>query len=98
MKARRQRAGQRFVVRSQLQTSNSDALQLVDEGRCTPDLIFKSAAWQGEHGPAQTGASEGDRRTLLWSRDFEPVGSNPSDLKQQIAYTAGRCCNARAKR
>lgn len=81
-----------FVQLGSLQTSNSDALQLVDEGsNAAPDLIFKIG---GMAGGARAGANlallRGTGGTLLWSREFEPIGDNPSDLKQQIAYTAGQ--------
>ena len=73
-----------------LQASNSEALQLVDEGTGkTPDLIFKVDASE------DSGASKatlllvsGKTRALLWSGDFAQPSGRPSDLKQQLAYSA----------
>ena len=73
-----------------LQSSNSDALQLVEEGTGkTPDLIFKvDASNDGDASKATLLLLSGRNRALLWSGDFEQPSNKPSDLKQQLAYSA----------
>lgn len=73
-----------------LQASNSEALQLVEAatGR-TPDLIFKvDASAEGSASKATLLLLSGPNRAVLWSGDFEQPSDKPSDLKQQLAYSA----------
>jgi tetratricopeptide (TPR) repeat protein len=73
-----------------LQSSNSDALQLVEEGTGkTPDLIFKvDASTEGSASKATLLLLSGRNRAVLWSGDFAQPSDKPSDLKQQLAYSA----------
>ncbi|HEY6048027.1 MAG TPA: hypothetical protein VIV07_03170, partial [Sphingomicrobium sp.] len=71
-----------------LQASNSDALQLVEEGGKTPDLIFKVDANGDVPSKASLLLLSGKNKELLWSGDFDQPSGNPSDLKQQLAYSA----------
>ncbi|NUR45160.1 MAG: TIR domain-containing protein [Sphingomonas sp.] len=73
-----------------LQASNQNALQLVEVGAGkVPDLIFKV------DGSSEAGKSKatllllsGKNRELLWSGDYTQPSDKPSDLKQQLAYSA----------
>jgi tetratricopeptide (TPR) repeat protein len=73
-----------------LQASNSSALQLVEEGAGNrPDLIFKvDASGAGTASKATLLLLSGRNRELLWSGDFDQPSGNPSDLKQQLAFSA----------
>jgi tetratricopeptide (TPR) repeat protein len=73
-----------------LQASNSNALQLVEEGAGkAPDLVFKvDAANDGRALKANLLLLSGKSRELLWSGDFNQPSGNSSDLKQQLAYSA----------
>ena len=73
-----------------LQVSNSDALQLVEQGaEKSPDLIFKvDASNDSDASKATLLLLSGNNRQLLWSGDFDQPSGNPSDLKQQLAYSA----------
>ena len=53
------------------------------------DLIFKTGMGSTQH-EANLMLLHGKDRTILWSKDFKPPSGNPSDLKQQLAYTAAR--------
>ena len=53
------------------------------------DLIFKAGMGSTQH-EANLMLLHGKDRTILWSKDFKPPSGNPSDLKQQLAYTAAR--------
>ena len=79
-----------LVQLGSLQSSNSNALQLVEPGSdARPDLIFKIDRTAGDALPGTNLAlMKGSDGTLLWSRDFQPSGRTQSDLKQQVAYTA----------
>ncbi len=81
-----------------LQASNSDALQLVEEGSGNvPDLIFKvDASGDGPASKATLLLLSGKNRALLWSGDFEDPNNNPSDLKQQLAYSAANVLDCAA--
>jgi tetratricopeptide (TPR) repeat protein len=73
-----------------LQASNSEALQLVEGGGGKiPDLIFKvDASNEGSASKATLLLLSGRNRAVLWSGDFEQPSDKPSDLKQQLAYSA----------
>jgi tetratricopeptide (TPR) repeat protein len=81
-----------------LQASNSSALQLVeqDAGK-TPDLIFKvDGAGDSRTAKATLLLLSGKTRALLWSGDFQQPSNNPSDLKQQLAYSAANVLDCAA--
>jgi tetratricopeptide (TPR) repeat protein len=72
-----------------LQASNSEALQLVEQGGTTPDLIFKvDASSGGDASKASLLLLSGKSHALLWSWDYEQPSNKVSDLKQQLAYSA----------
>ena len=73
-----------------LQSSNAHALQLVEQGgEARPDLIFKIGGnARGQQAGVNLALLRGKGGNLLWSLDFPPAVRNPSDLKQQVAYTA----------
>ena len=73
-----------------LQASNSGALRLVEQGAGkSPDLIFKVDAGDDRRAlKATLLLLSGKNREVLWSGDFEQASNNPSDLKQQLAYSA----------
>ena len=81
-----------MVMLGSLQSVKRNSMTLVEnEGQdaVDADLIFNASA-----GSRQSEANlvllSGKNRTILWSKDFKPPSANPSDLKQQLAYTAAR--------
>jgi tetratricopeptide (TPR) repeat protein len=72
-----------------LQASNSEALQLVEQGGQTPDLVFKVDASNDVGAMKATLLLlSGKSHALLWSGDFDQPSNKISDLKQQLAYSA----------
>jgi tetratricopeptide (TPR) repeat protein len=73
-----------------LQASNSNALQLVDQGSGkSPDLVFKvDASDDAAAAKATLTLLSGKTSALLWSGEFQQPSGNKSDLKQQLAYSA----------
>lgn len=81
-----------LVQLGSLQSTNLDTLVLVESDTgADADLVFKAAAVAGSSEP-RASLSLVDTRsdTLLWSREFVQPGGNPSDLRQQLAYSAGQ--------
>jgi tetratricopeptide (TPR) repeat protein len=72
-----------------LQSAKSGSMTLVDKAAnsAAPDLLFQ--AGQTADGAMLTLLSGADHG-LLWSRNFEQPSGNVSDLKQQLAFTAGK--------
>ena len=81
-----------LVQLGSLQSSNANALQLVDRSTgARPDLTFKIGGSAGGRDPtANLTLVDGDGGALLWSRDFQPPSGKAADLRQQVAYTAAR--------
>lgn len=79
-----------FVQLGSFQSSNANALQLVEQSaEARPDLIFKIGAnVSGQQAGVNLALLRGQGGNLMWSRDFPPAVRSPSDLKQQVAYTA----------
>ena len=81
-----------MVMLGSLQSIKASSMTLVEndgQGAGNADLVFKASA--GSHQPeANLVLLSGKNRTILWSKDFKPPSGNPSDLKQQLAYTAAR--------
>ena len=80
-----------LVKLGSLQSVRGESMRLVESttAAVNADLIFEASA--------NTALSEanlvllaGQDRSILWSKDFKPPSGNPSDLKQQLAYTAAR--------
>lgn len=75
-------------------SANEGVARLVDEARPqSADLRFEVDA--GPDGPEVTGnlVLLDNRRELLWSKDFQAPRSKVTDLKQQLAFTAGKVLN-----
>ena len=76
-----------------LQSVKSGSMTLVNgpAGSSPPDLQFQVAS---AGSPASPSASltlvNGKDHGLMWSDDFDQPSGNASDLKQQLAFTAGR--------
>lgn len=77
-----------FVKLGSLQSSRADSLLLVEPRSGTEaDYAFKIG---GSPGEAKANlVLTGPKGILLWSREFEQPGGNQSDLRQQIAFSAG---------
>ena len=81
-----------------LQGSNFSALQLIEaDSRRTPDLMFKVDASDSNPSKATLLLFSGRQRDLLWSGDFDQPSHNPSDLKQQLAYSAANVLQCAAQ-
>ena len=81
-----------MVMLGRLQSVKSDSMRLVEKGgkdSANADLIFQASA-NNRQSEASLVLLSGSDRTILWSKDFKPPSGNPSDLKQQLAYTAAR--------
>ena len=89
----RQMARDLLVDLGNLQSVKSGSMVLVNgpDGSTSPDLQFQIANTANSSGRSATLALvNGKDHGLLWSSDFEQPSGNASDLKQQIAFTAGR--------
>ncbi|MCL6697944.1 TIR domain-containing protein [Sphingomonas sp. NSE70-1] len=81
-------AGDLFIKLGSLQSTNADALQLVEGSDADPDLSFK-VNQRAVDGQAQaTVALLADDGSLLWSREFDQARRPVADLQQQIAYSS----------
>lgn len=81
-----------LVLLGSLESVKNSSMTLVEsngQGRSDADLVFKASA-TGRQSEANLVLLSGLDRTILWSKDFKPPSGNPSDLKQQLAYTAAR--------
>ena len=79
-----------LVKLASLQAARADSLQLIERNSgLEPDYTFKLGGI-GSPGEAKANLVLTDRNgTLLWSREFQQPNGNQSDLKQQIAFSAG---------
>jgi tetratricopeptide (TPR) repeat protein len=76
-----------------LQSVKSGSMTLVDAlgDSARPDLQFEVAdTGSGATRSATLALLNGQNDGLLWSSDFEQPSGNSSDLKQQLAFTAGK--------
>lgn len=81
-----------MVMLGSLQSVRRSAMTLVESDghdSADADLLLKVNAGNREP-EANLVLLSGNDRTILWSKDFKPPSANPSDLKQQLAYTAAR--------
>ena len=88
--ATRSLADDLFIKLGNLQSTNADALQLVEQGSDTdPDLSFRVAQRMVD-GQAQATIAllAGNKGGLLWSREFRQEQRPEADLRQQVAYSA----------
>ncbi|HJS40212.1 MAG TPA: TIR domain-containing protein [Sphingomicrobium sp.] len=97
--ASRALAGNLLVQLGSLQSTDSDALQLVESGADSDaDLIFRvGASSEGNRPLGSLALVEANSGNLLWSRDFRPPSGKVADLRQQVAYTAARILNCAAE-
>jgi tetratricopeptide (TPR) repeat protein len=82
-----------LVKLGNLQAVKSGSMTLVDgEGNAgRADLLFQAADTSNRDGPTATlTLLGGNDHALLWSKAFDQPSGNASDLKQQVAVTAGR--------
>lgn len=80
------------VMLGSLQSVKGGSMRLIANDRrvaTNADLIFETSA-STRQPEANLVLLYGRDRTILWSKDFKPSSGNPSDLKQQLAYTAAR--------
>lgn len=78
-----------FIKLGNLQTTNADALQLVEQGSdADPDLRFRVAQKLVDGQAQATVALLGGNGSLLWSREFRQHERPMADLQQQISYSA----------
>jgi tetratricopeptide (TPR) repeat protein len=72
-----------------LQSAKSGSMTLVNKAdeSSAPDLVFQAAQTNDGATLALLGGTD---HGVLWSQDFEQPSGNASDLKQQLAFTAGR--------
>ncbi|HET9810111.1 MAG TPA: TIR domain-containing protein [Sphingomicrobium sp.] len=76
-----------------LQSARSGSMTLVNavDGSSAPDLLFQAAdTSEGGSVSATLALLSGTSHGLLWSKDFRQPSGKASDLKQQVAFTAGR--------
>jgi tetratricopeptide (TPR) repeat protein len=81
-----------IVMLGRLQSVKSDTMRLVEynsEASANADLIIEAGA-NSRLSEANLVLLLGKDRTVLWSKDFKPPSGKPSDLKQQLAFTAAR--------
>ena len=81
-----------LVKLGSLQSVRGESMRLVESTRAASinaDLIFEASA-NTALSEANLVLLSGQDRSILWSKDFKPPSGNPSDLKQQLAYTAAR--------
>jgi tetratricopeptide (TPR) repeat protein len=82
-----------LVKLSALQGAKSGSMRLLGTGSGAPeaDLVFEASS---DSDRAELGANlvllAGKDREILWSKDFEQPTGTLADLKQQMAFTAGR--------
>ena len=79
-----------FIKLGSLQSTNADALQLIEQNSdIDPDLSFRVAQRVAD-GQAQASVAllAGSNGGLLWSREFQQQQRPVADLRQQIAYSA----------
>ena len=88
-----QMARELLVDLGNLQTVKSGSMTLVNgpDDSSPPDLQFQAAYTGNPGSPSATLALlNGNNHGVLWSSDFEQPSGNASDLKQQLALTAGK--------
>ena len=77
-----------------LQSAHSAPMRLISRPNSSGDKADLIVEVGRLADPSAVGANvalmTGRDRAILWSTDFQPVSHNVADLKQQIAYTAGR--------
>ena len=81
-----------LVMLGSLQAVKGDSMRLVEndaKAARNADLIFELSA-NSRQPEANLVLLHGKDRSILWSKEFKPPSGNPSDLKQQLAYTAAR--------
>ena len=80
-----------LVMLGSLQSVRGESMRLAESGPASAnaDLILEASA---DGGPSEANLVllSGKDRSILWSKEFKPPSGNPSDLKQQLAYTAAR--------
>lgn len=80
-----------FIKLGSLQSSNADALQLVEQGSgADPDLSFKVSQRTEDGQALATVALLAKDGGLMWSREFRQERRPEADLRQQVAYSAAR--------
>lgn len=81
-----------LVMLGSLQSVRGESMRLAESSGSASidaDLIFEASA-NGAPSEASLVLLSGKDRGILWSKEFKPPSGNPSDLKQQLAYTAAR--------
>lgn len=81
-----------FVRLGRLQSTNPEALDLVATDSARTGLILQVDGRGNTPGRnASLALLDGKNQTLLWSKTYEqPAGRAPADLRQQLAYAAGK--------
>ena len=84
-------AGDLLIKLSSLQSTEADALRLVEPGsKADPDFTFKVGSTGGMPAARANLTLVDQDGVLLWSREFAQPGGNEADLRQQVAYSAGQ--------
>ena len=93
----RQMARDLLLNLGNLQSVKSGSMTLVDgsDRSSSPDLQFQIANTGSRS--ATLALLSGKDHGLLWSSDFEQPSGNAADLKQQLAFTAGRVLGCAAE-
>jgi TIR domain len=88
-----ERAARDLLVKlGNLQSVRTGSMTLINRvaKSSAPDLLFQTADTSTAGRPSATlTLLEGSDQGVLWSRDFEQASGSVSDLKQQLAFTAG---------
>lgn len=89
--ATRSLADDLFIKLGSLQSSNVEALRLVEQGSgADPDLSFKVSQRTVDGQALATVALLAQDGGLMWSREFRQEMRPEADLRQQVAYSAAR--------
>lgn len=87
--ATRSLADDLFIKLGSLQTTNADALQLVEQSSdADPDLSFRVSQRTVDRQALAIVALLAGNGDLMWSREFAQEKGPEADLRQQIAYSA----------